>query len=146
MIKSMYLGKLFKSEERNKIIDRVSRHINELNLCFDTVVFTGNSGSLIVPEIAIKLNKPFTLVRKEKNSHSCLDIEGYWNFFKYLIIDDCVESGKTIERIVNIENKNMNFTSKLIGIYTYNQHIWPHSIEIGDEQIDIYSKNPEEIP
>lgn len=116
----MYLNNLFDANSRKCIINRSVSKINKLGLDFDTVVFTGNSGALIVPEIAIALNKPFTLVRKETNSHSCFIVEGFVKFKKYLIIDDFVESGNTARRIIDEINTKLLPGKKCIGVFTYN--------------------------
>lgn len=120
MVRSQYLTDLFRPEYRTQIINRSVSKINQLYLDFDAVVFTGNSGALIVPEIAIALNKPFTLVRKETNSHSCFLVEGFIMFNKYLIIDDFVESGNTVRNIIKEINKNLLGFKECIGVFTYN--------------------------
>lgn len=120
MICSQYLSGLFRPEYRKEIIDRSVLKINKLGLDFQTVVFTGNSGALIVPEIAIALNKPFALVRKETTSHSCFIVEGYITFYKYLIIDDFVESGNTIRNVIKEIDKNLIGIKECVGVFTYN--------------------------
>ena len=138
MIRSHYLFNLFDKDNRNKLLKNTVEKIRNWDIEFDTICFTGHSGSLIVPEIATSLNKPFTLIRKNENHHSYYQIEGEYNFNKYLIIDDFIDTGNTILRIFNTINacpdlKFSHFDRKLVGIFTYLQnHGFPDFVELDD--------------
>lgn len=68
---------------------------------FDTVVFRGNSGCLIGPAVASQLGKEFLLVRKpDEKSHSGCGAEGNVAIQRFIIIDDFVSSGTTVEAIL----------------------------------------------
>lgn len=89
---SSYLRRVF--DERNELIDSARRTLHDVD--FDTVIGTGLSGALIVPDIARALNKQWAIVRKDNDSeHAMFNIEGYignqWLFF-----DDLVASGRTL--------------------------------------------------
>lgn len=65
---------------------------------FDTIAFSGNSGALLGPLVAIRLKKNMLLVRKEENSHSTYMCEGTLNS-RYVIADDLISTGSTVRRI-----------------------------------------------
>lgn len=67
---------------------------------FDAIAFSGQSGSLIAPIVAMLMGKSLIMVRKSGvRSHSSYKVEGDINAKSYIIIDDLTSSGKTIEFI-----------------------------------------------
>jgi phosphoribosylpyrophosphate synthetase len=82
---------------------------------FDTVVFRGFSGAIVGPAVALRLGKPWALVRKVgDSSHSLNTVEGYVSS-EYVIIDDFIDSGETVNKIVS------TFPDGLCaGVYLYN--------------------------
>ena len=103
---SSYLKNIFVTDTRKQIVHRLVANINESGLDFDSVVFRGMSGALIVPEVAGVLNKPIVLVRKDDGSHSSHIVEGYAHVKKYIIIDDLIYMGHTITNIVDRMNNH----------------------------------------
>ncbi len=110
---------------------------------FDAIAFAGMSGAIIAPMVAYKLNKPLIVVRKESdtsisgNSHSSRMVEGCIFARTYLIIDDFIDTGNTIKRIIDqikvaaenkkylvpsyiLENPNyVPYVPKCVGVYCY---------------------------
>lgn len=67
---------------------------------FDAIAFMGISGTLIGPPVAMKLGKPFLLVRKPgHDSHSQWDVEGDYAAKSYIILDEFSETGQTKDLI-----------------------------------------------
>jgi hypothetical protein len=66
---------------------------------FDAIAFRGLSGSLVAPSVALKLGKTLLAVRKEEECHSSRQVEGDLGADRYIIIDDFVSSGETINEI-----------------------------------------------
>lgn len=68
---------------------------------YDTLAFSGYSGALIAPILALAMGKDMALVRKKGDVRaSSYDVEGYKNIKKYIIVDDFVCSGDTAARII----------------------------------------------
>lgn len=66
---------------------------------FDTMVGTGLSGSLVIPELARRMGKFWFLVRKSsESSHSRMIGEGRLGH-KWLFVDDLICSGATFLRV-----------------------------------------------
>lgn len=83
----------------------------------DTLVGTGMSGAVAIPQIARALGMNFALIRKPNEStHSHLTIEGsvgsYWVF-----VDDFIESGDTYRRVIAAMSAKCN--SEHVGSWTY---------------------------
>ena len=87
-------------ESLEKIIRRIKRIIKKHKIKFDTIGFTGMSGSLVAPILAVRLKKKMLFVRKNPNFSHGEKIEGYLGG-RVLVIDDFIETGKTIKRILN---------------------------------------------
>lgn len=70
---------------------------------FDAIAFSGMSGAILAPQIAVALQKNLIMVRKEddKSTHSCQRVEGIRSCKHYIIIDDFSSSGRTRKYIVN---------------------------------------------
>jgi adenine/guanine phosphoribosyltransferase-like PRPP-binding protein len=84
---------------------------------FDTIVFRGFSGAVVGPVVAYQLGKDWALVRKEgESSHSSRCIEGTVGA-RYVVIDDFMESGQTINKSVEVVAGA--FESKCVGVYFY---------------------------
>jgi len=132
--------------ERNKVLNKCRRVLKEFD-DFDTIAFSGNSGSLMSFPLAHRLNKEIIVVRKPRETesvHSCLMVEGVIPFNRrIIIIDDFVSTGKTIRYIVNTineEDKKRNnnvLTCEFVGILLYNQEFSYTSDYIQDLGIDI---------
>lgn len=102
-VHSRYLDEAFWGFE---LARRVARTLESVK--FDTIVFTGYSGAVLAPIVACLLDKKMIIVRKGKNerSHSHLDLEGRVDGRRYVFLDDCIESGKTVKRVVRTLLKN----------------------------------------
>ena len=87
---------------RKKTVKRIIETINVLvgSDKFDAIAFRGMSGALIAPAVAAKLRKNLIMVRKTDGSHSGYDMEGETNVANYIIVDDLIASGATVDAII----------------------------------------------
>jgi orotate phosphoribosyltransferase-like protein len=70
---------------------------------FDALAFRGQSGSLIAPVLALQLDKTMLMVRKSSEAHDCHSgrlVEGDLGARTYIIVDDLISSGRTVQTIV----------------------------------------------
>jgi len=90
-------------------------------LGFEAIAFTGVSGAALAFPLAAKLNVPLLCVRKPKEStHSFYPVEGYLAAERYIIVDDFIDYGDTINFIVRAISEQSTATfAKCIGIYQY---------------------------
>jgi hypothetical protein len=92
-VHSDYLYTTLDTPELAKLLADISSQLAPLS-------FTGVSGTLVAPPLALALNKGMIVVRKE-GSHSKQKVEGLMgDGLRYLIVDDFMESGETVERII----------------------------------------------
>lgn len=143
MIKSDYLDAPLDKNELREIIFDLKQKLKNIN--FDAIAFCGNSGALVAPILAYELNKYILLVRKQAEScHSLYDVEGLYpgkKKYKYIILDDQIESGWTVKTIYKQINK---YSSNLIcaGIVLYldgDSH--PKSFKLGNKSVKIHRIN-----
>ena len=92
------------------------------SLGFDGLAFTGLSGALFGFPLAYATGLPPLYVRKsdDTSTHSCSSVEGASRLVnKYLIIDDLVSSGKTIEAIRRRLRAHANGRLQCAGVLLY---------------------------
>lgn len=112
--------------------------IETYNSGYDAIAVSGNSGSIMAGILSINLDKPIIVVRKGESCHGeqvelpSLNWDGT-NFTeqprRYIIVDDGISSGATIQRIlsnIGTEVVRMNevlpeFDLLCTGIFCYNQ-------------------------
>jgi adenine/guanine phosphoribosyltransferase-like PRPP-binding protein len=97
---AQYLREFTNPEELEKRIQFAVRALKGHQ--FDAIAFSGMSGALIGPPVAMRLGKTFLMVRKgslDESSHSPLSLEGDYAAKSYVILDDFSETGATVQRI-----------------------------------------------
>lgn len=122
MIVSSYLECALDPKQAKKKVAALVKLLKPLSGEFDSIAFCGSSGLLIGPTVAQRLNKQMILVRKEgandNNHHSDYQVEGNSASQHYVIIDDLVCTGATIDFIKEkIENKFKTPTCRGIVLY-----------------------------
>lgn len=111
---AQYLNQFTNPEKLKQRIGYAVRALRKHD--FDSIAFSGMSGALIGPPVALALDKTFLMVRKlDDHSHSALQVEGDYAAKKYIILDDFSESGKTIDRIRD-EISNFMPNAKYVGM------------------------------
>lgn len=117
MIQSIYLEEVLDVKKLKKLISRAKKELKPFDDRYEAVAFMGNSGAMFGPILAAATGKEMILVRKNKeNSHSTMNVEGYINeteHLRYIIADDLVSSGKTLETI----RERIEETYKILGYY-----------------------------
>ena len=89
-------------------------------LTFDSIACSGISGLLFAPPVARKLKKSLIIVRKRKGDHSHTLVEGDRAVKSYIILDDLVSTGATIERIIHrIEEESPD--ARCLGFLGYSR-------------------------
>lgn len=95
----LYLDEVMHPTNRTKVIDQVCKKISEKSPEFDSIAVTGLSGLLVGPEVASRLNKELIVVRKSP-SHSEFQVEASCLPEQFIILDDHINSSKTVKRIL----------------------------------------------
>jgi adenine/guanine phosphoribosyltransferase-like PRPP-binding protein len=120
---STYL--LLNNRNRRTAINRCVKKLKDVD--FDAIICTGTSGLLVAPTVAIQLKKTLIVRRKSAAGHHGYLTEGWDSYTsppKYVIIDDFVESGNTINKLLEKFG-----VSQCVGIYLYNSKRAPYFIE-----------------
>lgn len=95
---------------------------------FGAIAFTGVSGAAFAFPISLALRKPLLCARKRGgSSHTSLTVEGKTTVRTYVIVDDCIDSGKTLRRIQ--DEVQGETSAKLLGVYLYDCHYLRHEKE-----------------
>jgi adenine/guanine phosphoribosyltransferase-like PRPP-binding protein len=119
-----YFGSLLKKSLRRKTLNRAAKILRKrgFHRTFDAIAITGVSGALFGIPLAYMLNKELIIIRKAEKRHSGrIEGGGYLlgmrNARRYIIVDDLVESGKTLKFIRRSVRKETP-TAKLVGVLT----------------------------
>lgn len=112
--------------------------IRKQKLEFDSIAFTGMSGALVAPTVALRLKKNPVIVRKQcDGSHSGRMIEGGTEIGNYIIIDDFQLTGATLKRIFEALNSVGLPPDMCKGIFLYTGSTSTFSISINDKTFEI---------
>lgn len=114
-----YLKGVINPKDRKKKIERIIKMLKPYNDRFTTFAFMGMSGALIAPLLADKMGKDILLVRKNDKSHSYYNAEGRVDG-DYVIIDDLVDSGKTVRKIIDDISKV--YPIKCVALVLYDNY------------------------
>lgn len=99
------------------VIERARVRLADVD--FDTLVGTGLSGAVVVPALALALNKQFVIVRKPHDgSHHEGHLVGHLGQ-RWIFVDDFVSSGRTRDRVVKEIGKWTY--ARMVGQYLYAQ-------------------------
>jgi len=109
MAHTSYLNSVFDKRSNAAAIKFICRAL-ELVDC-DAIAFTGMSGALMAPKIAELTGKKLVMVRKSgDDSHSSFRVEATTTkVYKYVIIDDLIFSGRTVNHIIKTLKESSNF-------------------------------------
>ena len=105
MILSEAYHRTFKTEELRRKVDQVVSMIRkwqeyEPQFTISHMVVTGISGQALAWPISYLTSMPVCVVRKDNENHHGLDIQGSGILGDFIIVDDLIDSGRTIERII----------------------------------------------
>jgi orotate phosphoribosyltransferase len=105
------------------IFERAKRDLARID--YDTIIGTGFSGAVVIPELARRLGKNWALVRKEspyRGTHSGFKVEGTIGK-RWLFVDDMVATGTTRTKVKDAVQDHLmifNHTAHYAGTWSYN--------------------------
>lgn len=114
-----YLSPLFKPHNLETVVSDLSLLIGASGIEFDSIAFSGVSGAIPASVLSLRLNKNLILVRSHReNRHQNLVTEV--GMPKYIIVDDLIDRGRTVERIIQIIQTKL-FRASCQGIFLYSR-------------------------
>jgi adenine/guanine phosphoribosyltransferase-like PRPP-binding protein len=133
-----YLQHVFDQKIFQKAVDKtlLSAESIRKRTGFDTIAFTGMSGAAMAFLLSHWMNVPLLCVRKKNdNSHYVTQtsriLEGnVHDVRKYLIVDDFIASGHTIQYVID-SIKTSNTYAECVGILmyaSYSDRNWTHPV------------------
>lgn len=121
----LHLEKMLDTEKLKMTIEKCIRVLTKQKgnmAVFDAIAFSGMSGALIAPSIAMRMNKSLIMVRKPSdNTHSQFRIEGDKSARRYIVLDDFISLGKTVRRIVEGVQTFCRETPYCVGVLQANR-------------------------
>jgi adenine/guanine phosphoribosyltransferase-like PRPP-binding protein len=104
------------------LVERAEANLKGAEIEFDCFVGIGLSGYLALPILSLHFNVPYLALRKEEDgSHSHQIAEGKLGR-KYVLVDDFVQTGKTISnaiaRLRDLSSRT-TFDAECVGVFLY---------------------------
>ena len=128
MIRSTYINGAF-DKTMVKAIIKSFQHVlkDEVFGKFDGIACRGTSGLIVAPLLSYEFDLKMLVARKPNDgSHSHYKVEGHDDIKKYIVVDDFVSSGRTIEDIVTTITKGLSEPG-ISDVPTYNGcFFWAH--------------------
>lgn len=117
-IRSEYLGKVY-GKQFLKLIPAAVKKLRALKRehHFDAIAFRGSSGAALAFPLSYFLKVPLIHVRKGNSHYGSGSIEGTISSKKFVIIDDFIDSGATVRKIIREVKKEMDAKPVAICLY-----------------------------
>lgn len=96
-----YTGSIIKTSVLREKIRQAMKILRPMADQFEGIAFRGASGMFPGPILALRLRKSIILVRKGEETHSTYPVEGDRAVKSYIIVDDQIATGSTIEAIMH---------------------------------------------
>jgi adenine/guanine phosphoribosyltransferase-like PRPP-binding protein len=123
-------------KSRNKVIIKAVCDLRKISDQFDSIACCGVSGLMVVPQIAELLDKHIVIIRKENDRcYSDFPMEGVTPF-RYIIVDDLVCSGYTIQHIKSTIYEDCP-KAQCVGVYCY----MPEECAYNENNIALFKKD-----
>lgn len=94
-----YLQSFFRIDKRRKLLRRGVKALRPMK--FDSIAVRGVSGLTFGSALAAYLNKKIAVVRKGETRHSEYMVESVGTVGTYVIVDDLIDLGGTVNAIVD---------------------------------------------
>jgi len=107
---SSYHDKTYNPRSLKATVNRVVRYLEKLQkeVKFDAIAFRGTSGAAIAYPVSAIAGYHLINVRREPYKHhhgSKIEASGNRKIHRYIILDDFIESGRTIKTIIRVIKK-----------------------------------------
>lgn len=118
-ISTSYLGCIYNPAAFSEVVTKAAAYLELRRKEFDTLAFSGSSGGAVAYPVGALLGCHLSHIRKaDGNHHSYMlegAVEGWTSDYpdqapRYVIIDDFIASGRTMDRIVTAMKRLPAFT------------------------------------
>ena len=118
-IQSEYLGKVY-GKGFLKLVPLAVKKLRAIKKLhpFDAIAFRGSSGAALAFPLSYFLKLPLIHVRKGASHYGSGLIEGTISSKRYIIIDDFIDRGTTIKKIISEIKKNIGAEPVAICLYS----------------------------
>ena len=143
------------------IVEAMADLIESNGYDFDAIACQGVSGLVMASMLSFMIKKPLIVVRKDvTHSHSDQMVEfgvipvknemGKLSKVRYIIVDDLIESGKTVndidKKIKSYEESVFNCEFECVGLYLYHEPTVGDQMLINGKMVPTYSlKNDSDL-
>ena len=149
MIQTDYLHSVFYSTTFQNKIDNAIMIMSSFDKenPFEAIAFTGISGAAFAFPLAYLLSKSLICIRKANSSTHCsLSIEGHVDCTSYIIVDDFISTGATINLITTSIEKEFHHTNtycnrnypKFVAVFLYDEPKLDYVMKLTNNKFPIF--------
>ena len=153
-IRTLYLTPVFDPDMFHRTVSQTVAEAKRLQAShnFDTIAFCGMSGAAMAFLLAHQLKLPLLCVRKKNESSHYRSqmgstlMEGNLDCQRYLLLDDFISSGDTVNYIIESINKEIP-QAKCVAMLmyaAYSDSTYQHSSWPANESINVVSSRPKD--
>lgn len=111
--------------------DKIDAAIRQIVPDAGAIVITGYSGAIVGAVVSALSNLPIIVIRKiDEKRHSQYSVQGMDFNGKYVIVDDLIDSGESIKRMISGMNNCGYSPEKCGGIFLYSFALFFQSIDL----------------
>jgi hypothetical protein len=100
ILRSSYLQDAMDPRQLPRLVRELKAAILADGVQFNAIAFRGMSGALVAPLLALTMKKGVIVCRKESEQSHADAVEGHLEGGPYIIVDDFVSSGRTVQAII----------------------------------------------
>jgi adenine/guanine phosphoribosyltransferase-like PRPP-binding protein len=136
-IRTEYLDSVFRLHRYLPVVKAAIQALKKVDkkTPFDAIAFRGVSGAALAFPLSLALKKPLICIRKG-SSHYGRKFEGCISAKTYIIVDDFIETGQTIEAIIK-EISKIKPNAVPVGIFLYDPTSGKRQCVIGGQKLPI---------
>lgn len=118
-IQTCYLASIYHLKQYQRLFQRAKVALKQLDkiVPFEAIAFTGTSGAALAYPLSLALNKPLICIRKDSSHYESGSLEGKVDAKTCLIIDDFIDTGATMGKIISKLRRNSAVVPVAIFLY-----------------------------
>lgn len=121
-IQTDYLSKVY-GKQFLKLVPQAVKKLRAIKrqFPFDAIAFTGSSGAALAYPLSYLMKLPLIHVRKGPSHYSGGKVEGTISSKRYIIVDDFIETGASIRRVLKAIDSELD-AAKPVAILLYSSN------------------------
>ncbi len=146
-VETSYLGASFDPDRRQRALRNIITGLTPYSGQFEAIAVRGLSGTIMGTLVSHFMSKGLIVVRKAGEMGHGMSVEGASRFTRYIILDDFVCSGSTIQAIIDaIRGRTCNQKAAPVACYFYGDQSSAQALWRNGHLYPVWSEPDEAVP